>query len=129
MIITLPWPDSALSPNNSNGRGGFWPRINSAKEYRETACEITNADTSEDQGFFNEGEGEYKKVTALAIDFYPPKNNRDTDGLLSSIKPGIDGIFDAIQQNDSQITEIMLVKHPADKLNPRVVISLIEKEN
>jgi len=128
MKITLPWPNSALNPNESNSSGGFWPRVNSAKKYRERAYKMT--DTYGDEDYFNFGGSEYKKVTALTIDFYPPKNNRDTDGLLSSIKPGIDGIFDAIHQNDRQVSEIMLVRHPADKLNPRVVICLIgENEN
>jgi len=127
MKITLPWPDSALNPNEANSSGGFCPRVNSAKEYRNKAYTLTYESPSFLEYF---AEGEYKKVTALAIDFYPPKNNRDTDGLLSAIKPGIDGIFDAIHQNDRQVSEIMLVRHPADKLNPRVVICLIgENEN
>lgn len=125
MIITLPWPDSALNVNESNTQGGFWPRVNSAKEYRNTAY----TSTYESKDFLEYfAEGQFKKVTSLTVDFYPPKNNRDTDGLLSSIKPGIDGIFDAIHQNDRQVSKIALIRHPADKDNPRVEIELGEDE-
>ena len=120
MIITLPWPPSILFPNAAMRDGAKFPRRQAASDYRQDA----NLEALSVLGGLPVGE-----IVAIAIDFYPPNNKRDLDGMLSAIKPGIDGIFGYLGQNDSQINQIMLVKHPADKANPRVVISLIQKEN
>lgn len=122
MIITLPWPDAVLFPNAAMRDGAKFARREAARLYRNTALFTTGMERGGASGI------EVGAVTSIGIDFFPPNNRRDLDGMLSAIKPAIDGIFDEICQNDRQVSEIMLVRHPADKLNPRVVISLIEKE-
>jgi hypothetical protein len=128
MKITLPWPGESLFPNKSNRDGGKYPRRNAAKEYRAEAKVIT-------LNVIN-GEGiEPELMTTITQDFYPPNEFTDWDGIISALKSGYDGIFDGLkvlnlEQNDNCLTNGYWVKHPADKLNPRVVICLIgENEN
>lgn len=117
MIITLPWPDAILFPNRAYRDGAKYLRREAARTYRDGATWMAI------QGARNVG-----VVRSVSIDFYPPNNRRDLDGMLSAIKPGLDGIFDGLKQNDNQISEIVMVKHRADKDDPRVVITIPEVE-
>ncbi len=117
MIITLPWPDSALLPNRNTrfDRGAHFSRREAARNYKMQAYLLSRQ--------YQTG----RDIDRISIDFYPPDNrHRDIDGMLSSIKPGIDGIFEALEKNDASIKTITLTKHAADG-NPRVEISIPEE--
>lgn len=92
--ITLPWPAKELSPN---ARVHFQVKAKAAKAYREAAYWLTVT------------HGEYRMAPGLLPDgpvhliltFSPPdKRRRDLDGMLSSIKAGLDGVADALAVND-----------------------------
>jgi crossover junction endodeoxyribonuclease RusA len=88
--ITLPWPDRRLHPNarchwNAKAFQTKTARNNAAWATR--AAGITKLDLAS------------LKAT---ITFHPPDNRRrDLDGMLSSLKPSLDGISDAIGVDDS----------------------------
>ena len=128
MKIVLSWPSEYLFPNKSNRKGGSYLRRDAAREYRaEAKVRALNV--------INGGGIEPELMTTITQDFYPPNDLTDWDGIISALKSGYDGIFDGLKvsnkaQNDKNLTSGYWVKHPADKLNPRVVICLIgENEN
>ena len=90
--IKLAWPPSILSPNAK--RRSHWRKYAPAtKAYRQACAWEAIA-----QGV--------RKVTAsalhLSITFCPPDaRRRDLDGMLGSIKAGLDGLADAMGVDDS----------------------------
>ena len=87
MIVLLPWPPKALSPN---ARVHFRRKAAAAKMYRNLAHWATVALGA-------------KAGTAVSIKFSPPDNRtRDLDNMLASIKSGLDGIASAIGVDDSK---------------------------
>ena len=90
-MIVLSWPQKELSPN---WRGHWAVKAKAVKAYRKAAGWATVA--SKDKV---EGEG----AIDVHISFFPPdKRHRDMDGMLSSIKAGLDGIADGLAVNDSR---------------------------
>ena len=58
------------------------------------------------------------------ITFFPPdKRGRDVDNLLASLKPTLDGIFDALGTNDRRIRRTVL-EWGERELAGRVVIEI-----
>lgn len=89
--VTLSWPDKILLPNQ---RSHWAPKARAAKKARMDAAWATRV-----AGFLP------VKADALRITcvFFPPdKRHRDVDGMLSSLKPALDGISDAIGIDDSK---------------------------
>lgn len=91
MNITLPWPPSALSPNQRL----HWSKLARAKKAYRAEC----AWQAIAQGA--------KPITAerlhVSLVFYPPNRRAfDLDGLLSRMKSGLDGLADVLQVDDSQ---------------------------
>ena len=92
-MILLPWPCKELSPNT---RCHWAVKAKAVKSYRSAAGWATKA-----SGYKIHGNGPID----LHIGFYPPDNRaRDLDGMLSSIKAGLDGIADALDVNDKRFT-------------------------
>lgn len=96
MILNLPWPDSRLS---SNGRGDRRALTAIRRQAREDGilCALMGA---------------YRlpaRPLALTLEFRPPdRRRRDLDGLLSAMKSSIDGVFQALDLDDSLIHRITL---------------------
>ena len=90
LTIELPWPDRRLHPN---ARIHWRRKAEAAKTARADAHIACRA----------AGIREIKAATlSLAIVFHPPNRiRRDVDGMLSAIKPGLDGIADVIGVDDS----------------------------
>jgi crossover junction endodeoxyribonuclease RusA len=89
--VTLPWPPKQLSPN---ARVHWAEKAKAAKRYRDHCFLL-----SKEAGVKFEEEGKIH----VFVDFYcPDKRVRDEDGLLSSMKSGIDGLADALKVNDSR---------------------------
>ena len=90
-MILLPWPPSVLNPN----RRCHWAvKAKAVKAYRKESGWATKASGDRIKG---------KGAIDLHISFYPPDNrSRDLDGMLSSIKAGLDGIADALGVNDKR---------------------------
>lgn len=89
--IVLPWPSRNLHPNT---RVHWAQRSKAAKRAREAgyllACEAGAKQAEHGPGLLQ-----------VWIDGYPPdRRRRDADGLLSSLKPTLDGIADAMGTDD-----------------------------
>jgi hypothetical protein len=96
--LVLPWPDRALHPNK---RVHWSKRAKAAKAARAEACLIAKA-------------AGWHRMTwpsgqlHIWLDGYPTdRRRRDADGLLSSLKPWLDGIADAMGIDDCRF-----VPHP-----------------
>ena len=89
LILTLPWPPTALSPNQRL----HWSKLAKAKKAYREAC----AWTAKEQGA--------RRIDAdklhLSLTFYPPSRRAfDLDGLLSRMKSGLDGLADVLEVDD-----------------------------
>lgn len=102
MEIVVPWPDKRLSPNRSNGR--FWGAVSKLRlEARERSKELANIYKHDVENCYEGGSIE------LHIVFYEPnKRRRDIDGMLSGLKPTLDGIADGFGVDDYQFGPIIL---------------------
>ncbi len=89
-LIRLPWPARDLSPN---ARVHWTKRAKAAKKARADAMLLCQA-----QGCRML---QCDRLT-VEITFYPPDNRpRDTDNMLASLKPALDGLADASGVDDS----------------------------
>lgn len=64
---------------------------------------------------------------ALDLLFIPPRNSGDLDNMLSSVKYGLDAIAEALGTNDRYFRPITIDLAKADKLNPRIVVTIGNK--
>ena len=95
--LVLPWPSRDLHPNSRV----FWAvKAKAAKAARRDGCIIALAagwNTKWPEGTLH-----------VWIDGYPKdRRHRDADGLLTSMKPWLDGVADAMGVNDHRF-----VPHP-----------------
>ncbi len=89
MIIDLPFPPRDLHPN---ARVHWSRKARATKAMRQCAQWMSHP--------YGPIEADGLDVTII---FYPPdKRRRDIDGLLSSMKAGIDGIADSLGVDDSK---------------------------
>jgi hypothetical protein len=98
--LILPWPHRDLHPNS---RGHWSKRAKAAKSARLQAWAIARqAWSATEIAALPEGR------LHIWIDGYPTdRRRRDADGLLSSMKPWLDGIADALGVDDRRF-----VPHP-----------------
>jgi crossover junction endodeoxyribonuclease RusA len=110
-VITLAWPPRELHPN---ARPHHYAKAKAAKAYRNAAYWLC----------FSRGVRQMVQEAApchATISFYPPdKRKRDLDGMLSSIKAGLDGICDAYAMNDYDINPITIMSQP-HKVTPQII--------
>ena len=91
IMLTMPWPSSALSPN---ARSHWRAHAKAKASYRE-AC----AYHARQQGA--------KKIEAdrlsVRLRFVPPdRRRRDLDNLIASMKSGLDGLADVLGVDDNR---------------------------
>jgi crossover junction endodeoxyribonuclease RusA len=92
VIVDLPWPPRALSPNAREHR----MRVADVKAKYRRACWAL---TREAMGRWT---APASGKLSLAIVFCPPDNRRrDLDNMLAGIKAGLDGVADAVGCDDS----------------------------
>ena len=101
MVIDLPWPPSALSPN---ARIHWAKRAPIAKAYR-AACYATTMEAAKHLGpaWFNAKRGEAEASGELQIEVYfnpPDRRHRDWDNCVAAIKHGLDGVAEALDIDD-----------------------------
>lgn len=91
LTITLPWPPSALSPNQRQ----HWSKLAKAKKMYRDAC----AWTAKAQGAVAMQEQHLR----LALTFYPPSRRvYDLDNAMARMKSGLDGLADVLGVDDSR---------------------------
>ena len=91
--VSLPWPETALSPNTT----AHWTvKAKAKKEYKRIAAMRTY---QANQYGFNQIAGQVD----VEFHFYPPRAGKyDEDNLIARMKAGIDGIAQAIKTDDSR---------------------------
>ena len=103
--LTLPWPAQALSPN---ARVHWRVKAGVVKTARETAFVVTRQ--------YRAVSADWRALTppvALAVTFYAPdRHARDTDNLIASLKPSIDGIVLAGLLPGGDTTEALRWEEP-----------------
>lgn len=97
--LVLPWPDRALHPNS---RVHWSKRSKAAKETRAASTLFALA-TGWRPGLLPVDGPLHVWIDGYATD----RRRRDADGLLSSLKPALDGIADALGVDDRRF-----VPHP-----------------
>jgi Holliday junction resolvase RusA-like endonuclease len=120
LTVTLPWPESALSPNSRDR----WQKIAAVKTARSIGkCEVMRNYLLQDCHFFPE------LRLKISFIFHPPDHKyRDLDNMVSMCKAYADGIFEAIQNNDKQIDTIEARKKDVVK-GGLVTITISEDDN
>ena len=102
-MITLSWPDKALSPN---GRSHWAAKAKAAKRARSDAFHLAR-----EAGFDTSTFADYGGKLHLWIDCYAKtRNYPDADNVLASLKNSLDGIADALGVNDSRFQPHPFVK-------------------
>lgn len=98
--LILPWPHRDLHPN---ARGHWSKRAKAAKAARLQAWAIARqAWSADDMAALPEG-----RLHVWIDGYATDRRRRDADGLLSSMKPWLDGIADALGVDDRRF-----VPHP-----------------
>lgn len=92
MKVSLPWPPKQLTPNHKRSR--HWrTAVLPTRLYRSIAFVLAK------EAKLAVAAGDMPVM--LKITFYPPdKRRRDADGMVGSIKAGLDGIADALKVDD-----------------------------
>ena len=101
ILVTLPFPDRRLNPNNSKCK--HWAStVALRKSARAGAALLTQAAAA---GHVLEPGAEL----ALVITFVQhDRRARDRDNLLAACKPMLDGVADALGVNDSQFEPVTI---------------------
>ena len=100
MQITLPWPDSALSPNARK----HWKAKLVAKNEARDAGWFATMQVTDRQSYIPNGEIE------MRLEFRPPDyRRRDQDNILASLKFYLDGIFRALGVDDALVRKTVLL--------------------
>lgn len=95
--VTLPWPDSRLTPNNKN-KLGHWGWRPAATKAREDACILACAQLSLS---VRQQIAHGDEMIRGTVTFYPPdRRRRDDDGMIGAFKHHRDGIADALLIDD-----------------------------
>ena len=100
MLIELPWPPAELAPNRRNGK--HWSATNAVKVRYLADCRHLALQA---MGRWVPPGG----TLALVITFVQPdKRRRDLDGMLSSIKSGLDGLAQALGVDDQYFEPVTI---------------------
>ena len=99
-VVVLPWPDSALLPNRSNGH--HWATRQPAKH----AARLLAISEAQD---FNIGDVTVDHAVTIILE--PPDRRRhDVDGVLSALKPSLDGIAASLGIDDCHFNPITIIR-------------------
>lgn len=117
ITITLPLPSRHLSPN---GRYHWAVKARAAQEARRYAAWQAHPGCIRVQGYPFRWESARIEVRP----YYGDRRRHDSDNLLASLKPSIDGLVDAGMLADDNCVTYTL--HPAavDRERPRVEITI-----
>lgn len=97
ILIVLPWPSAALSPNARS----HWRRV--AAHKKKARADGANATLAAFNGTAREVRDSLAGDFGIAVNvaFFPPDNRRrDADNAVASMKAYLDGIADALRVDD-----------------------------
>lgn len=117
MIITLPLPPAALSPNSKSRN--WRPRYFAGKKYKQTAHALALHQAGIDRPGWTQATVQYRF-------YFKTNRRRDNDNAISSMKWGLDSLVDTgILDDDSGVTMLPPIMR-VDKGNPRVEVEILE---
>lgn len=91
LIVMLPWPPKALSPNSRK----HWRAVAKAKAAYRAACAT--------QAVVQGAKRISAEKLAVHLEFHPPdKRRRDMDNMIASMKSGLDGLADVLGVDDNR---------------------------
>lgn len=129
MKIVLPIPDRAVSPNATRGQSRWAAIVKSkaVKKHRAKAKLETRRALYATCGHYDGAD--LPKFDGYSIAFYfKTAAYRDDDNAEASCKAYRDGIAEALGMNDRDLKKAALSTFDKDKNNPRVEITLKEKQ-
>lgn len=113
MAVDLPWPDRRLHPN---ARPHYLAKASAAKKARADAALCAKA---AGMSHIN------ASALVVTVIFSPPDSRgRDLDGMLSNIKPHLDGIADVIGIDDRHWRLALERAEPVKNGNVRIEIEV-----
>ena len=99
-VVVLPWPDSSLLPNRSSGH--HWAVKQTAKQ----AARLTAISKAQD---FNIGDVTVDHAVTIILE-PPDRRKHDVDGVLSALKPSLDGIAASLGIDDFHFNPITIIR-------------------
>ena len=115
--IIVPFPDSSLFPNRRQGQP--WQSTHAAKvKAHEDGRMAATAAT------FGHDSLPPRNVDVTIVFTPPDRRRRDVDGMLSALKPTLDGIAEALGVDDSSFNPIHL--HRGEPMNGGKVTIIID---
>ena len=96
LVISLPWPPSACSPN---ARGHWSRKAKAAKAYRTECAWQAAAQGARELGSDVRPDGRLHVHVLIVM---PDKRARDMDNALAAAKSGLDGVASVIGVDDSR---------------------------
>lgn len=117
MLIILPWPPTALSPNART----HWAKLAKAKKAYREACAWTAK---------LHGAGPIKADRLhLTLEFVPPSRRAyDLDNCLAGAKSGLDGLADVLGVDDSRWS-LTIRKAPEGEIGGMVKVRIEKDES
>lgn len=113
MTITLPWPASGLSPNARVHRMAKAKLVHDLRR----AGYLYAAEHG------NDGQLTGDDQLSMTLHLHPPdRRRRDLDNQFASMKPAIDGVFDYLGLDDSQVCAVTLHRCPPVKAGRVILI-------
>ena len=110
VIIRLPWQSSSLAPNRRNGK--HWTATHAAKAAARDHAFMIGCLAAKAAEGFKAPDGD---IPLSILFLTPDKRRRDLDGLLSSMKPALDGIAQALNLDDYRFRPILVDRAPGPK--------------
>jgi len=116
IITKLPSPE--LFPNRKNGT--HWSKTDKIKKQDKEFANLSTKKTIGCGSIFNVND----RLNAIIFFIYGDNRRRDNDNILAAFKTQLDGIFLALNIDDSQIDILTINRQIKDKANPRCEIEI-----
>jgi Holliday junction resolvase RusA-like endonuclease len=114
MIITLPWPDSRLNPNQAKGM--HWTATANVRKNAKASAYYLTMQALRETGAIRAGFTQAPAPVPLTITFVQPdRRARDRDNLLAALKSALDGVAQALKINDSEFEPIVVKREYGGK--------------
>lgn len=114
-IIEMPYPDKTLNPNVIRH---FYAKA----KVKATAKNLGYNLSKEYAGYF----ADYSRLKIDLTIHRADLRKYDLDNVLAACKAILDGVFNGLQCDDSQIDKIVIRRGNIDKINPRILLVITE---
>ena len=102
VIVTLPFPDKRLNPNNANGM--HWSVTSGLRKKAKHFGYVLGMEAAQKAGWHPHGQDVPLRITFEM----PDRRLRDRDNLLAAMKASLDGVARALGIDDNQFEPVTL---------------------